>query len=39
MDDDHKVAALTAAWATFAKDDLPKLTDALIEMAQSAPIP
>lgn len=39
MDDDQKVAELTAAWSAFIDRDLPKLTDALIEMAQSAPVP
>lgn len=39
MDDDQKVAALTVAWTTFIEHDLPKLTNALIEMAQSPPMP
>jgi hypothetical protein len=39
MDDDQKVMSLTSAWAAFIEHDLPKLTNALIEIAQSAPMP
>ena len=37
MDDEQKVAALDAAWTTFASKDLPQLTKAILEIAGEAP--
>jgi hypothetical protein len=38
MDEDQKIAALNAAWSAFAEHDLPHLTDAVINLAQTAPL-
>ena len=39
MDSDQKAAAVTTAWENFVLKELPELTEAVVEIAKSAPLP
>lgn len=39
MDESQKVAAITSAWATFIAQELPRLVDAMTQIAIKAPKP
>jgi len=39
MDSDQKAAAVTTAWENFVLKELPELTEAVVEITKSAPLP